>query len=193
MKTYLIPFILLFISVASFAQTGQVALGDTAGVQSTRGKYHANAAGVPMFKVGLQPGRRLAFFTDIPTQDFLDGRYVQSGVVLTNPSFIGSLAGSKITGLAAVALSGKFPDLTQRPNSIAGYGITDADPYLSVPIKDALNALVFAAGTGRRVLVSVDNSYLKNDGSPSKQQWYNVWADDAGIMHAEKQVTITEK
>jgi hypothetical protein len=171
MKTYVISFLFLFVSLAGFAQSGEVALGDTANVRATRGKFFGTSAGVPMFKVGLQPGKRLAYFSDIPSLNTLDGRYVQSGVVYPNPVFVGTLAYSKLFGA---------------PTTASGYGITDVDTYQVVATYAAMNALSYATGTARRVLVTADEIYGKSN------QWYMVWADSGG-MHADKLVTISEK
>jgi hypothetical protein len=171
MKSLVTSFLLFFISLASFAQSGEVALGDTANVRATRGKFYGTQAGAAMFKVGLQPGKRLAYFSDIPSLTTLDGRYVQSGSVYPNPTFIGTLAYSKLFGA---------------PTTAAGYGITDVDTYQVVATYAALNALTYTNGTARRVLVTADEVYGKSN------QWYMVWAD-AGGMHADKLVTISEK
>lgn len=52
--------------------------------------------------------------------------YVSLSGSYSNPSWITSLDGSKITGLATVASSGLFSDLLSKPTTVSGYGITDA-------------------------------------------------------------------
>ncbi|RIV20516.1 hypothetical protein DYU11_20950 [Fibrisoma montanum] len=130
-----------------------------------------------------------------------------------NPAWITSLAAAKVTGLATVATSGSKADVglgnvdntsdANKPIStatqtalngkantattLAGYGITDADPYQTAATYAAMNALSFSANTARRVLVVADEIYGKAN------QWYMVWADGTGTMHADKIVTISEK
>jgi hypothetical protein len=173
MKTYVAGLILLLCSVATvFAQTGEVALGDTSSVRVSRGKYTATTAGVPYFKVGAQAGKRLAFFSEIPSITAFDQRYVSLTGNYSNPSWLGSFAYNKLTGT---------------PTTAQGYGLTDVDTYQTVATYAAMNALTYAANTARRVLVVVDEVYAKSN------QWYMVWADSGGSMHADKLVTISEK
>lgn len=80
-----------------------------------------------------------------------------------------------------------FNSKANASTTLAGYGITDADPYTVVATYAAMDALVFAAGTGRRILIQNDEKYGQAN------QWYMVWADGGGVMRSNKLVVLTEK
>jgi hypothetical protein len=186
MKTYVTSLILFFFSLSAFAQI-EIAVGDTTGSSKiTRAKPVISPTGRLGVKIGTQPTQWLPFQSEVPSQTAFDNRYVQSGVVIQNPGYIGSLAAAKITGLATVATSGSFNDLINRPTTAAGYNLSDVDTYQTVATYAAMNALSYTNGTARRVLVTADERYGKAN------QWYMVWADGTG-MHADKLVTISEK
>ncbi|QJW91748.1 hypothetical protein HNV11_21370 [Spirosoma taeanense] len=112
------------------------------------------------------------YFTTARSNAAGDSRYAQLSGSYANPAWLTSLAFSKVTN---------------KPTTLAGYGITDADSYQTVDTYAAMNALTFSANVSRRVLVTSDERYGKSN------QWYMVWADSAGVMHADKIVTISEK
>lgn len=96
-------------------------------------------------------------------------------------------ATASVDGYLTSAAYNLFNGKQSPATTIAGYGITDADPYLKVNTYADMDALTLAANTSRRILVATDERYSKSN------QWYMIWSDSGAVMHADKLVTITEK
>lgn len=65
------------------------------------------------------------------THNWNDLRYVQSGVTLPNPTYIGSLSAAKVFGLSTVATTGLYSDLSGLPNLSLKYDASNPSGFIN--------------------------------------------------------------